>query len=155
MLRMNPIASGKRAEHYYAVTDGGYYQDGTGLQSRWGGIGADLLGLTGLTPEQDQFSNLVQGLDPRTGEQLTARLRDDRIPGWDVTGSVPKRVTEALECGDERIQPAIWRALERTMKKARGIRHDTGARRWQAGGPPHRQSRLVRGRACRNPSGRG
>ena len=99
------------------VSDGGYYQDGTGLKSRYGGIGADLLGLTGLTPEQAQFKNLVHGLDPRTGEQLTARLRDNRIRGWDVTGCVPKRVTEALECGDERIQPAIWRALERTMKK--------------------------------------
>jgi conjugative relaxase-like TrwC/TraI family protein len=117
MLRMMPIASGKRAEHYYAVTDAGYYTDGTGLKSRYGGIGADLLGLTGVTPEQAQFSNLVQGLDPRTGEQLTARLRDNRIPGWDVTGSVPKRVTLALEGGDERIQPAIWRAIEKTMKK--------------------------------------
>ena len=35
---------------------------------------------------------------------------DNRIPGWDVTACVPKGVTEALEGGDERIQPAIWRA---------------------------------------------
>lgn len=45
MLRMKPIQNGKRAENYYAVTDGGYYLDGTGLKSRWGGIGADRLGL--------------------------------------------------------------------------------------------------------------
>ena len=40
MLRMKPVSSGKRAEDYYAKTDGGYYQHGTGLRSRWGGSGA-------------------------------------------------------------------------------------------------------------------
>jgi conjugative relaxase-like TrwC/TraI family protein len=117
MLRMKPVGSPKRAESYYAKTDGGYYQAGNGLRCWWGGKGADLLGLTGLTPVDDYFKNLVYGRDPRTGEQLTARLVDNRIPAWDVTACVPKRVTELAEGGDERVPPAIRRALERAMKK--------------------------------------
>ncbi len=117
MLRFKPVSNGKRAEDYYSATDGGYYLDGTGLKSKFGGIGADRLGLTALSPTYDHVKNLGRGLDPFTGEQLTARLRANRIWGWDATGSVPKGVTEALEGGDERIQPSFWRALERAMKR--------------------------------------
>jgi conjugative relaxase-like TrwC/TraI family protein len=111
---MKPVASGKRAEQYYARTDGGYYHEASGLRTEWGGKGAALLGLEG-TPEFEQFKRLVHGLDPHTGEQLTAKLIDNRIPGWDVTASVPKGVTVALERGDSRIQDAIWQAGREAM----------------------------------------
>lgn len=118
MFRMKPIGTGKaaaaRAELYYTRTDGGYYHDGQGLQSEWGGKGAEKLGLAG-TPEFDQFRNLLYGLEPHSGEQLTARLRDNRIPAWDVTASVPKGVTLALEAGDDRIHGALWAANREAM----------------------------------------
>jgi conjugative relaxase-like TrwC/TraI family protein len=117
MLRFKPIRNDKRAEDYYSATDGGYYLDGTGLKSKFGGLGADRLGLSALTPAYDHVKNLGRGLDPFTGEQLTARQRGNRIWGWDATGCVPKGVTEALEGGDERIQPSFWRALERAMNR--------------------------------------
>ena len=66
-----------------------------------------MLGLTG-PPDFEHFKRLMHGLDPHTGEQLTAKLIEDRIPAWDVTASVPKGVTIALERGDDRIQDAIW-----------------------------------------------
>jgi hypothetical protein len=83
MLRMKPIASGKRAELYYARTDvgqdaAGYYHEASGLRCEWGGKGAAKLGLGG-TPEFEQFKRLIHGLDPNTGQQLTARLVDHRI----------------------------------------------------------------------------
>ena len=41
------------------------------------------------------------GLHPRTGEQLTAMLVDDRMPGWDFTASLPKGVTAAMEAATD------------------------------------------------------
>src|SRR5262249_45457875 len=110
MIRMKPVPSGKRAEDYYSATDGGYYLESTGLRQQWVGSGAPMLGLAG-PPEVGQFKNLVHGRHPITGEQLTAALRDNRIPAWDVTACVSKEVTQFMEAGDERIQPAMWRAL--------------------------------------------
>lgn len=123
MMRMKPIGTGKeaarRAELYYAKSDGGYYHVEHGLHAEWGGKAAEKLGLAGA-PDFDQFRNLLHGLDPHTGEQLTARIRDDRIPAWDVTASVPKGVTQALEGGDTRIQGAIWDAFREAMGMLEG-----------------------------------
>src|SRR5262245_16081868 len=114
MLRMKPVKSVTRAEQYYVTSDGGYYVDKSGMEARWMGKGAERLGLTG-TPEFEQFQRLIRGLDPHTGDQLTAKLVAHRIPAWDVTACVPKGVTSALEMGDERIDAAIWRATERAL----------------------------------------
>ena len=67
-------------------------------------------------PDYEQFKRLIHGLDPHTGEQLTAKLIEDRIPGWDVTASVPKGVTTALERGDARIRQGVMG--RRAMAKA-------------------------------------
>ena len=48
MLRMRPQKSAKRVEDYYGKSDGGYYVGDTDLRRRWGGKGAELLGLRGL-----------------------------------------------------------------------------------------------------------
>ena len=112
MLRMRPQKSAKRVEGYYGRSDGGYYLDGTELRRRWGGKGAGRLGLKGR-PEFEQFKRLVNGLDPHTGEQLTAKLIANRLAAWDVTASVPKGVTIALEWGDDRIQEALAGGLTR------------------------------------------
>lgn len=107
MLRMKPVGKGergaRRAELYYEKTDAGYYAGKDGLHSEWIGDGADKLGLSGRKPDYEHFKRLIRGLDPWTGEQLTARLRDDRIPGWDITVSIPKGATEAIERGDTRV----------------------------------------------------
>ncbi len=109
MLRFTPIENARQAEHYYAKSDGGYYLQADDLHREWGGKGAAQLGLSGA-PDYEQFKRLIHGLDPQTGEQLTAKLIEDRIPGWDVTASVPKGVTCALEGGDSRIRQALWEA---------------------------------------------
>ena len=85
MLRIQPIADAKAAESYYSKSDGGYYLQADDLHREWGGKGAAMLGLSG-PPDYEQFKRLIHGLDPHTGEQLTAKLIEDRIPGWDVTG---------------------------------------------------------------------
>jgi conjugative relaxase-like TrwC/TraI family protein len=114
MLRFTPIENARQAEHYYSVSDGGYYLGAGDLHREWGGKAAAMLGLTGR-PDYEQFKRLINGLDPETGEQLTAKLIDDRVPGWDVTASVPKGVTTALERGDGRIREVIWQAGRQAM----------------------------------------
>ena len=114
MLRMKPIADAKRAELYYSKSDGGYYLAGEGLHREWGGGAAARLGLDGV-PEFEQFRRLIHGLDPHSGKQLTAMLVEDRIPAWDITASVPKGVTTALERGDSRVGDILWEANRRAM----------------------------------------
>ena len=114
MLRFKPIASAARAVDYFAKTDGGYYHGEAGLRFEWGGKAASKLGLFG-EPDQKQFARLMNGLDPNTGEQLTAKLISNRIPAWDVTASVPKGVTTVLEMGDDRVHDAIWRSFRGAM----------------------------------------
>jgi conjugative relaxase-like TrwC/TraI family protein len=114
MLRFTPIRDAGAAGSYYGKTDGGYYLDGAELGREVGGKLAAMLGLA-AAPDVEEFKRLLNGLHPKTGEQLTARLVDDRIAGWDVTASVPKGVTEALEGGDQRIRDAIWEAGREAM----------------------------------------
>jgi conjugative relaxase-like TrwC/TraI family protein len=118
MLRMKPVGKGeqgaKRADLYYEKTDSGYYQAEGGLHSEWGGSLAPRLGLKGA-PNYEHLKRLIRGLDPWTAEQLTARLRDDRIPGWDVTACIPKEATLAIEGGDLRVQAMVWEAVREAM----------------------------------------
>ena len=60
-----------------------------------------MLSASSKTPDSSNSSVLLQGLDPRTGEQLTARSSSTAASaGWDVTApSIPKGVTVALERG--------------------------------------------------------
>jgi conjugative relaxase-like TrwC/TraI family protein len=119
MLRMKPIQSANRAILYYEKTDGGYYRGTEGQHSEWLGKGAEKLGLKG-EPDYEHFKNLIHGRDPHTGEQLTAKLIDGRIPAWDLTGSVPKGVTLAKERGDTRIEAAVWAAFREALGMVEG-----------------------------------
>ena len=73
-----------------------------------------MLGLTG-DPTVEQLDRLLNGLHPLTGEQLTARLADNRTPGTDFTARLPKNVTAAIERGDERIMPLVERVANAVM----------------------------------------
>jgi conjugative relaxase-like TrwC/TraI family protein len=113
VLRFRDSKSPAAGYHYFSKSDSGLAADG--LRSEVGGEGAKALGLD-KKPDFDQFKNLLHGLDPNTGEQLTAKLIDGRISYWDITASVPKGVTVALEFGDARIQDLIWDAGREAMK---------------------------------------
>src|SRR4051812_20199591 len=114
MLRFRVINDAKAAGTYYGKSDGGYYLNSSDLRREVGGEGAELLGLD-ATPDFDQFKLLLQGLDPKSGDQLTSKLLENRLAGWDVTASIPKGVTIAMERGDTRIHDALWEAGRETM----------------------------------------
>ena len=113
MIRFHAISDANAAAAYFAKSDGNYYLSGD-LRQEWLGTGSALLGLSGK-PDFEHFKRLIHGLDPHTGEQLTSKLIENRIPAWDVTASIPKGATVALERGDTRIQDALWEAARETM----------------------------------------
>jgi conjugative relaxase-like TrwC/TraI family protein len=117
MLRMQPIASAAAAEKYYARTDGGYYLQPGDVRQEWVGSGAKELGLTGA-PDFEQFKRLLNGLDPHTGEQLTALLVDHRLCGLDMNVHCPKGVTTAINRGDERLEDAFWASMREAVAYA-------------------------------------
>ncbi|WP_029630431.1 MobF family relaxase [Zavarzinella formosa] len=117
MIRFHAISNATAAIAYFSKSDG-YYAAGD-LRQEWMGHGAEQLGLSG-TPDFEHFKRLIHGLDPHTGEQLTSKLIENRIPAWDVTASIPKGVTLALESGDTRIQDALWEAARETMSDLEG-----------------------------------
>lgn len=112
MIRFHAVSNAKAAIAYFSKSDG-YYNAGD-LRTEWLGKGAEELGLSGK-PDFEHFKRLIYGLDPHTGEQLTSKLIHNRIPAWDVTASIPKGVTIALERGDSRIQDALWEAARETL----------------------------------------
>lgn len=114
MIRFHVITNAQAAISYFDKSDGGYFAGQDDLRTEWGGNGSKLLWLSGK-PDFEQFKRLIQGNDPYSGEQLTAKLIDDRIPGWDVTASIPKGVTLALEAGDSRIHQILWEANREAM----------------------------------------
>src|SRR5262249_20792962 len=98
MLRFTEIKDAAQAASYYGKTDGGYYHAEAGLWRGVGGKAAALLGL-GKEPGLEQLTRLLNGLDPLTGERLKQRLVQNAVLGWDLTASLPKGVTEAIEGG--------------------------------------------------------
>jgi conjugative relaxase-like TrwC/TraI family protein len=120
MIRFRPLPSATAAAAYYGRTDGGYYLGDAGLRRE---VGGGLAGRLGLGPDADfvQFERLLGGQDPHSGGQLTAKLVDGRLSGWDVTASVPKSVTLAIERGDARVRDALWEANRETMAELEGV----------------------------------
>src|SRR5204862_8239194 len=89
------------AKRYYATPD--YYAEGAAHQNEFGGRAATLLGITGPA-EKDAFERLCDNRHPLTGEQLTQRMKSERIVGIDFTFDGPKgfAVLEALASPEER-----------------------------------------------------
>ena len=125
MLNITPLRDAKGAEEYFGKSDGGYYlgANGTGpdgltddgLLRAWGGELSKRLKLDG-PPTIEQLRHLLQGRDPHTGKQLTAKLIEERITAWDFTASLPKGVSTLIECGDERIGLLFREAAREAME---------------------------------------
>lgn len=115
LIRVNQCKSEKTAKGYY--TRGDYYaNDRQELPGVWGGKAAERLGLTGLI-EKRAFDRVCGNLDPATGEQLTARMRRDRTPGYDINFHACKSVSILYGLtGNADILAAFRWAVRRTMQ---------------------------------------
>jgi conjugative relaxase-like TrwC/TraI family protein len=113
MLRIIQNRSPASAASYYSHAE--YYGEGQEKAGIWGGKTAEMLGLEGKIQESD-FQALCNNLDPRTGQQLTARHNSDRTVGYDFNWHVPKGVTLAYAVGgDKRIEAIVERSVNETM----------------------------------------
>ncbi|MBC7784181.1 MAG: relaxase domain-containing protein [Burkholderiales bacterium] len=113
MLRITPQISSARAKDYYSTAD--YFTEGHEIRGIWGGKGAAHLSLHG-TIEKAAWDALCDNINPKTGEQLTARKNDYRRVGWDFTFDVPKSVSLLFALTkDPRIIDAFSQSVDETM----------------------------------------
>src|SRR5690242_18131427 len=102
-------------EEIYTVDD--YYSEQQHVTGQWIGKGAVDLGLAGEVAHED-FSALLQGIDPRTGKVLVQKALgyDQHAAGWDAVFNAPKSFSsQALIGGDHRLFPVHDRAVEQAV----------------------------------------
>lgn len=113
MLRIHTSTNSAAAKQYYTqnlVTPDYYTQKGQEI-GRWGGIGAEMLGLAGGV-EQKEFFQLADNQHPQTGDQLTPRNKANRRVGYDFTFNAPKSLSLAYAMGDFDTKQMIRHAFE-------------------------------------------
>ena len=118
MLRVYASKNAGQAKSYFSqeLTRGDYYFGEQEIVGEWGGKAALKLGLSGAVT-QEAFNLLIDNQHPETGEQLTARQRDNRRPGYDLTFSAPKALSVLYEYSqDERLMDAFRSAIHQTME---------------------------------------
>jgi len=117
MLRIVQNSSPDGAKRYFSQSD--YYIEGQEqeLAGRWGGKGAELLGLEGEVTKE-AFDALCENKHPTTGKRLTPRTKADRTVGYDFNFNVPKGVSiVATLNADKRIIEAISESECETMRE--------------------------------------
>src|SRR5271157_870046 len=118
MLFITPAKNAKEAKDYFTrhmATSDYYLRDAAEFAGEWHGLGAELLGLEGRVDKESYFK-LCENINPKTGEQLTARTKSERRVLYDFTFDAPKSVTLAYELGgDERIMDAFRESVKETM----------------------------------------
>src|SRR5665213_1100978 len=118
MLRINQQRSAHGAKSYFSegLSREDYYTRDE-IIGRWGGQGADRLGLHGaVTPEA--FHALCDNLDPATGRKLTCRTRDGRTVGYDFNWHAPKSLSLLYSLsGDKRLLEAFQNSVRDTMQE--------------------------------------
>jgi conjugative relaxase-like TrwC/TraI family protein len=114
------------AEAYYLsqVASGldEYYTGAGEAPGVWVGSGVECLGLVGEVEPAD-LRAVLAGLAPGTGltpDGTTLRAHPRRVPGFDLTFSVPKSVSVAYALADRRVQHLIVTACEAALAETLG-----------------------------------
>lgn len=138
MLSVAKLARGR--EGYYLATVASGRQDQAGLvepEGRWLGRAAETLGLSG-TVQAPALRALLAGVDPGTGEVLSARHDKVRVVAYDCTYSTPKSVSVLHALGPGDVQGEIRAGHEQAAAAALDYLERRGARvrRREARGEP-------------------
>jgi conjugative relaxase-like TrwC/TraI family protein len=126
MLSPKPQMNLQSAKEYFRehLSTGDYYAEGQTISGEWFGEAAERLQLRGSVSEKE-FLALCEGLNPTTGEWLTARKNSTRVEDgkvapnrrvfYDFTFSPPKSVSVVALYQDVRIIELHERAVRMAM----------------------------------------
>lgn len=118
MINIEPSKSAAGAKAYYtqALSTQDYLSEGAEVTGQWFGQGARLVGLT-REVDGETFGLLAENKHPTTMLTLTARMKADRRPGFNITFNATKGISLLYGMtGDERILQVFERAVDRTMR---------------------------------------
>ena len=116
MLRINQQRSAHGAKSYFSegLSREDYYTRDE-IVGRWGGKGAERLGLQGAVT-QEAFHALCDNLNPGSGRKLTCRTKDNRSVAYDFTWNAPKSLSLLYTLtGDQRLLDAFRDSVRDTM----------------------------------------
>ncbi len=122
MLRITVNKSAGGAKKYYSeeyYSEGqsaelNYYSEKDQIIGKWGGIGAEKLGLTGDIHKKD-FASLCDNENPLTGKTLTGRNDVDRRVGFDFTFNASKSVSLAYSFANDEDKKQILAAFQNSV----------------------------------------
>ncbi len=97
---------GADAGRYYVEDQLGYYLDSGEPPGVWRGHGAARLGLEGTVDEED-FLDLMAGVDPGSGRPLGTPHTDRTVRGFDVTCSAPKSASVLFAVGGDAVRREV------------------------------------------------
>jgi conjugative relaxase-like TrwC/TraI family protein len=130
MISIGKITSVEQAVRYLreAVADQQleYYTARGESPGRWSGRGADALGLHGEVSDAD-FTAVLSGKHPSTGENLGRHWANQRIAAFDVAVSAPKDVSILYALGDEGTRATILRIHREGVEAAAEYLQDHAA----------------------------
>ncbi|MGO9584225.1 MAG: MobF family relaxase [Acidimicrobiales bacterium] len=128
MLSVAKLARGR--EEYYLATLASGRAEASGLiepEGRWVGRAAGTLGLSG-TVDGPALRALLAGVDPASGEVLSAHHDRVRVAAYDCTYSTPKSVSLLHALGPEEVRTQVRAGHEEAAEAALGYLERRGAR---------------------------
>ena len=123
MAKGMKISAGQ-AESYYYSKDSVYGKDGENSNLQWLGTGAEALGLSGKfegLQDMEKFTNLLNGRDPSSGEQLVGKPSGPQAHGLNACTDIPLTVPKTFAVAameDPRIREAISRVYKEVAQNA-------------------------------------
>ncbi len=116
MLTIRPYKETEKLVKYFRdhLSNGDYHSEKGRNVGAWVGIAVERFGITaGEAVTEAQFSALVHGNNPATGESFLIRKRGERVTAYEMLFSAPKSVSIlAVTFRDERLVEAHNRAVE-------------------------------------------
>jgi len=128
VLSVAKLARGREAYYLETVAPG---REGRGVlaepEGRWLGRAASTLGLVGAV-DGAQLTALLAGVDPNTGEILSAYHHRVRVAAYDCTYSTPKSVSVLHALGPQEVRTQVRAGHEQAAAAALAYLERRGAR---------------------------